>query len=200
MAVTGTFATDHLVADYTEEAFERAGLSQLTLTQEHTLSIRRSMNFIFSSWATKGAFQWKFVQHTHTPTAIGETQFNLPEGTIGIETMVVRRQGTDTEMYAISRSDYLIIHDKNITDQLVMDLWVQINDAGSPTNTLDIPFRFQDAFAAELAKRIAQKYNGPRLADLKVEARDAFRDARGDDRDKSPMVLTVNYERTRGRR
>ncbi len=136
-------------------------------------------------------------------------------------------------MYPISRSDYLIIHDKaltgrpdryfvdrrrdtpgdsnpprvfywlageNNTDQIIMNVWKQIQDPGNAQNTIDIPFRFQEAFVAALAAKIAQKYSPERFPDLVTEAELLFREADDEDADTAPMVISVNYDRFYGRR
>jgi len=120
MSVTGTYILDPVLADYTDEAVERAGLDLQEITGQHLISIRRSVGFVLSRWSNKGGRQWTFEQVDHLTTA-GEIEFDLPVGTIQVQTAVLRRstgQGgivvTDTEMYPISRSDYLIIHDKNL--------------------------------------------------------------------------------------
>ena len=231
MASTGTFGINPNLAGYVDEACERAGLDLTEITGQHIISIRRSMGFVFSRWASLGHRQWKFSQTTRTPAAIGEVEFDLPEGTIEVQTVVLRRNGVDTEMYSISRSDYLILHDKNLTgrpdryfvdrrrgdestnrvrmfywlaaenttDQIVVDLWLQPEDPGVAINTPDLPFRFQDVFAADIAMRVAQKYKPERYQELKVEAKEAWREAHDEDRDTAPLVVSANYSRLHGR-
>ncbi len=232
MSVTGTYITDPILAEYTDEAVERAGLDLQEITAQHLVSIRRSVGFVLSRWANKGGRQWTFEQFVHLTTS-GEVEFDLPVGTIQVQTAVLRRQGTDTEMYPISRSDYLIIHDKNLvgrpdryfvdrrrdtpsganpvrilywlaaendTDEIIMDVWKQIQDPGNAQNTIDIPFRFQEPFVAALAAKIAQKWKPERFADLVTESEVLFREADDEDADTAPMVISVNYDRFYGRR
>jgi hypothetical protein len=232
MSVTGTYILDPVLADYTDEAVERAGLDLQEITAQHLISIRRSVGFVLSRWSNKGGRQWTFEQVVHTTTT-DEVVFDLPVGTIQVQTAVLRRQGTDTEMYPISRSDYLIIHDKalrgrpdryfvdrrrdtpsgmnppqafywlaaeNDTDEIVMDVWKQIQDPGNAQNTIDIPFRYQEAFVAALAAKIAQKYNPARFVDLVTESEVLFKEADDEDADTAPMVISVNYDRFYGRR
>lgn len=233
MASTGTYLTDPNLATYTDEAVERAGLDLQEIGTQHIISIRRSIGFILSRWSNKGIRQWTFEQVTHAPAAAGETVFDLPVGTIDVQTVVLRRDGVDTEMYPISRSDYLIIHDKNLlgrpdryfvdrrrdtpndsnqvqmfywlaaentTDRIIVNLYKQIQDSGNAQNTLDIPFRFQEAFVSALAARIAQKYNSVRYEALRVEAEAFFDEADNEDQESAPLVISVNYDRFYGRR
>lgn len=238
MATTGTFITDPNLATYGDEAFERAGVDQQEVGSEHVISLRRSVGFILSRWSNKGHRQWKFTQIQHT-TAIDENVFDLPEGTIDVQSVVLRRfvgtgvDGVDTEMYPISRSDYLIIHDKTLTgrpdryfidrrrdtpgdsvppqmfywlsgentsDIIIANVYGQIEDTGSASNTLDIPFRFQEAFVSDLAARMAQKYKPEKYAGLRAEAEVYWKEADDEDHESAPMVISVNYDRFYGRR
>jgi len=232
MASTGTFITDPVLAGYTDEAVERAGLDLQEIGAQHLISIRRSIGFVLSRWSNKGHRQWTFEQVNH-PTVISENVFDLPAGTIQVQTAVLRRNGVDTEMYPISREDYLIIHDKNLsgrpdryfvdrrvdtpssaeppqffywlsgentTDAIILNVWKQIEDPGNAQNTLNIPFRFQEAFVAALAAKIAQKYKPERFVDLVTESEVLFKEADDEDADTAPMVLSVNYDRFYGRR
>jgi len=232
MSVTGTYITDPVLADYTDEAAERAGLDLQEITGQHLISIRRSVGFVLSRWSNRGGRQWTFEQVVH-PTVVDETVFDLPVGTIQVQTAVLRRDSTDTEMYPISRSDYLIIHDKaligrpdryfidrrrdtpsaanppqmfyrlaaeNNTDEIVVNVWKQVQDPGNAQNTIDIPFRFQEAFVAALAAKIAQKYAPDRFVGLVTESEVLFKEADDEDADTAPMVISVNYDRFYGRR
>ena len=232
MATTGTFITDPNLAGYADEAVERAGLDLQEIVAQHIISIRRSVGFILSRWSNKGHRQWKFTQTQHT-TAVDENVFDLPAGTIDVQTVVLRRNGVDTEMYPISREDYLIIHDKtlkgrpdryfidrrrdtpgdsvpmqmfywlsgeNVTDIIIFNSYGQVEDPGNAQNTLDIPFRFQEAFVADLAARVAQKYKPEKYTELRTEAEVYFKEADDEDHDSAPMVLSVNYDRFYGRR
>ena len=114
MATTGTYITDPELAEYTDEAAERAGLDLQEITTQHLISIRRSVGFVLSRWSNKGHRQWTFQQLVHD-VAVSENVFDLPVATIQVQTVVLRRNGVDTEMYPISREDYLIIHDKTLT-------------------------------------------------------------------------------------
>lgn len=232
MATTGTYITDPNLAAYADEAVERAGLDLQEIGAQHLISIRRSAGFVLSRWSNKGHRQWTFEQVDHT-VAVDENVFDLPEGTIDVQTVVLRRNGVDTEMYPISRSDYLIIHDKtlrgrpdryfidrrrdtpgdlvppqmfywlsgeNTSDRIIANVYKQIQDQGNAQNTLDIPFRFQEAFVSALAARISQKYTPDRYTELRMEAEEFFREAKHEDAESAPMVISVNYDRFYGRR
>ena len=226
MATTGTFITDPKLAEYADEAVERAKVDPQSIVGEHIMSIRRSVGFILSRWANKGIRQWKFAEVQHTCASVGEKVFDLPAGTIDVTTVVLRRNSRDTQMTPMSRSDYQLIHDKNLTgrpdryfidrrrdtpddsvppqmfywlaaenttDIIVAQVYKQVEDPGVAQNTLDIPFRFQEAFVAELAAKVAQKYNKSEYADLRTEAEAVFKEAKDEDREKAPLYITVGY-------
>lgn len=232
MTTTATFLQDPNLAAFADEAIERAGLDLQEIGGQHLISIRRSAGLMLSSWANRGHRQWKFTQIAHNPAVIGENVFDLPTGTIFVQTAVLRRDDTDTEMYLISREDYLILHDKTLlgrpdryhidrrrdteagtlprmfywqaaertSDQIVFNAYLQIEDPGNAQNTLDVPFRFQEAFAADLAARIAQKWKPERFVELKQIAELEWNLAKDEDRDPAPLVITVAYDRFYGRR
>ena len=230
MASTSSFLFDPNLATIADEAVERAGLNLQEITGEHIISIRRSAGFMLSSWANRGHRQWTFEQIEHTVVP-GEVSFDLPVGSIEVQNAVVRRNGVDTEIYPISREDYLILHDKNLigrpdryfidrrrdtdgtnrvqvffwlagensTDIISMNVYKQIQDVGNPQNTLDIPFRFQEAFVAELAAKVALKWNEAKWEALQTLASDEWTLAHDEDRDTAPFVMSANYSRLHGR-
>ncbi len=232
MATTGTFITDPNLAAYTSEAAERGGLDPKAIESDHIISIRRSVGFLLSRWSNLGVRQWTFTQDLHT-VSVDESEFDLPVGTIDVQMVVLRRNGVDTQMYPVSREDYLLLHDKsltgrpdryfidrrrgtpgdsvpvqmfywlsgeNTTDVIVSDVYRQIEDGGNAQNTLDIPFRFQEAFVADLSARVAQKYKPEKWAGLLAVADAMFKEAKDEDRDAAPLVISVNYDRFYGRR
>lgn len=230
MASTGTFLFDPNLATITDEAVERAGLDLQEIVGEHIISIRRSAGFMLSSWSNRGHRQWTFEQIQETVT-VGQVEFDLPVGTIEVQSAVVRRNGVDTEIYPISREDYLVLHDKNLTgrpdryfvdrrrdtdgtnrvraffwlagenttDIIIMNVYKQIQDVGNAQNTLDIPFRFQEAFVSELAARVALKYKPENYDRLKALSMDEWDLASDEDRDTAPFVVSANYSRLHGR-
>jgi hypothetical protein len=113
MATSGSRVFNPALVQHVEEAAERAGLNPQALTAEHIISLRRSMGFIFSSWANRGFRQWTFNTFTETMT-VGLQTFDLPAGALDVQTVFLRRNGIDTEMIPISREDYWLIPDKDM--------------------------------------------------------------------------------------
>ena len=88
---------------------------------------------------------------------------------------------------------------ENDTDIIIMNVYKQVQDVGNAQNTLDIPFRFQEAFVAELAARVALKYNEAKWEALQTLANHEWTLAHDEDRDTAPLVVSANYSRLHGR-
>lgn len=113
MTTSATYGFNPNLASFIDEAVENAGLQPQEINGDHILSIRRSMGFAFAKWANKGHREWKFQQLVHTVTD-GESAFNLPKGTIDVQTVILRRADRDTGLIPASRSDYTLLADKTI--------------------------------------------------------------------------------------
>lgn len=114
MTTTGTFLFDPEFESLLSEAFERAGVDPADMTTRHTLSAARSAQLMTADWLTRGVKQWTLVKYT-LPFVEGQVSYVLPAGAWGIFHATIKNvQGTEREMYPISRSDYNAIHDKTI--------------------------------------------------------------------------------------
>ena len=135
--------------------------------------------------------------------------------------VVVRRSTTDLSMSRISRDTYLAIPNKtttgrptqffldrqitpnlkiwpapeNSTDVIHYDALTRIQDADSPTNTMEVPFRFYPCLTAGLAYYISMKKAPDRIQLLKSVYEEEFERAMGEDRDRSSFTVTpqLNY-------
>jgi len=220
MAVSGSKDFELDVADYVEEAFERCGKEMRTGYDLKTA--KRSMNLLFADWANRGLNQWTIQQVTTTLTQ-GDADLTLSADTIDILSVVVRRDNTDYGIQRLSRDDYINIPNKtqqarpsqwfldrqitpvlklwpvpeNSTDQIVYDRLVRLDDADSPTNTIQIPFRFYPALAAGLAYYIAIKKAPDRIPVLKALYEEEMQRAMDEDRDRASfnVVPSLAYSR-----
>jgi hypothetical protein len=115
VATTGTYTFDPQIAEVIDEAFERGALTDpKDVGQRHLDSFFRSLKLMLNSeWSNIGIRRW-MIQQAQEPMTVGKGDFRLPIGAIDIIGAVLRRSTTDTEMYSISRDDYLTIPDKNI--------------------------------------------------------------------------------------
>ncbi len=218
-----TFSPD--VAEMASEAWERLGIEPETLTARHARSTRRSLNFMFSGWATKGFKQpWITVQ-TFTLT-LGQINVPLASPAIDVFHAYLTRTGYDTEMYAIGRADYEAIPNKaqtgrptmyfpdystennngaptlkiwqasqNATDVLNVSCLNRYQDAGQSNNGLFLPWVWYEACAAGLAAALAVKWKPEKLAVLAPLAGQAFLDAQSATREKGATRFRVRMGR-----
>lgn len=115
MAVSGTFTFNPQLADHIDEAFERCGIDPAELKARHIRSATRSANLMFSEWQNFGYKQYTLEFLSQTLTSVGQVSFQLPVGGLDIFHATLKRDGRESEMYPISRSDYNALHDKALT-------------------------------------------------------------------------------------
>lgn len=240
MSTTNTYLFDPQMASVIDEAFERGALMDpKDIGQRHLDSFFRSLKLMLNSeWSNLGVRRWMIQQATEVMT-VGKESFRLPIGAIDICGAVLRRGNTDTEMYAISRQDYLVIADKtingrpdryyvdrlagnfsstlsnktvkiwqrgsNTTDEIVYDYFRQIQDAGNPKNTVQIPPNAQAALNCGMAAYMAEKFKPERFELLMVRYRGpdwarpertiggALGELLMEDREKSDMDISVDF-------
>jgi hypothetical protein len=207
---TKTFTLD--VADLIEEAFERIG--QEVTTGYDAKTARRSLNLMLSEWANRGVHLWTVRQQT-MPLVQGVAQYNMAASVVDILDMVLRRDGVDIDMNRISRTGYLnfpkkdqegrpsqFFFDRQIapvlnlwqtpdrsTDEVVFYAVNRIDDAGSFTNTIEVPFRFYPALVAGLAYYLAVKRDPMRVQILKPIYEEEMARAVSEDTDRVPLRL-----------
>lgn len=135
MATTGTYTYDPQIVEVIDEAFERGALMDpKDVGQRHLESFFRSLKLMLNSeWQNIGIRRWMIQQATEAMT-VGKGDFRLPIGAIDVIGMVLRRDTADTEMYAISRDDYLAIPTKTINGRPDR-YWVD-RQAGNFSSTL----------------------------------------------------------------
>lgn len=192
MPSSNTFTYQPPMRELFDEVVETAGIDPSTVGTSHIKSFVRSLRLmLISEWATLGIRNWMVTEVPHT-VAVAEKQFLLPLGSIDIVEAVLRRPGvgigspTDTEMYAITRNEYLTIANKddqgrpdrywvdrqvsplanywqcgsNTTDQIVYNVFHQNQDVtGSLNDTLGIPVIAYHALVAGLSAKMALKWN-----------------------------------------
>lgn len=194
MPSSGTFTYQPPLAELFDEVIETAGINPSVTGTTHIKSFCRSLRLMLNSeWSTLGIRNWMVAEEIAHTVAVGENFFLLAVGDIDIVEAVLRRPGagltanpTDTEMYAITRNEYLTIANKNdqgrpdrywverlvrpkvhywqagsnTTDQIVYNVFRQNQDvSGSLNDTLGIPTIAYDALTAGMAARMALKWN-----------------------------------------
>lgn len=217
MTTSGTYAFEPTVAEFVDEAFERCGIDPAGLTVRHLRSARRSLNIMFAAWNTRGVKLWTVDEQTQTLTA-SDPSYNAVSATVAILEMFVRRDGVDTPVWPMSRSEYAAIPNKsdeglptrfyfdraqatptitlwsvpeNSTDVIHYFRMRRLQDVGAPSKTLDIPTHWSDALASGLAARLALKFAPDRLRTLEGAAEAAFLLAKEEDRERGDTQMEL---------
>ncbi len=204
-----SFGFDPTVAEFMDEAFERAGVDPKIIGIDHIRSSRRSMNLMFSDWATRGRKLWALDQVTVDCVA-DQATYSLDVGTMGIAGMVVRRSSTDTPVNPMDRDSYLRIPNKtqtglpcmywfdrdraaqrlviwpaaeNSTDDLIFYRIRRLEDVNTARQTVDLAYHWFEAFASGLAWRLALKFNPTKVPVLKAFADESFKAAYDNERE-----------------
>jgi hypothetical protein len=223
MTTSGTYVFDPEIAEVCDEAFERCGVDPTALINKHVISARRSLSYVFTTWATRGITLWTVAQNT-TPLVNGNAAYSVPQGAIAILDAVVRDpSGIDTVITPISRTEYFaksnkviagvpnefwyeriiapIVHTYPVINtagySLIYNYIRQIQDPGAASNTLGIPAMWQEAIVAALAAKLAEKYSPEREAALLSKAEQRFKEARQEDRERHETEFVC--EKYRGR-
>lgn len=219
MASSATYVFNPRVAEFIDEAFERCDVDPATLTERHMESARRSLNFLLSYWATCGVNEYMIESTTHTTTT-AEKNFSLPDGALDVLHATLKRNDVETEMLPITRETYMGLHDKDIqgrptqywvdksdmtlyywqaaendTDVITYQLFRRNEDAGSPRNTLDIPYSFFEALAAGLAWKLSEKFARQETDRLEIRAERALKFARIENRERADTRILVSLKR-----
>lgn len=219
MATSGTTVFDMDVAEMVEEAFERCGSQARTGYDFRTA--RRSLNLLFLEWANAGVNMWTIdeqetplVNGTGTYLLPADTidimdavvrrgtgtgQADLPLGRVSFSTYASMpnklSQGLPTLMKIDRHSppSVTLWPVPQVTTPMVLVYWRlrRIEDAGSGTNTVDMPFRFMPAAIAGLAYKLSFKVpeGAARQAVLKAEYAEAWDMASGEDRERATLRL-----------
>lgn len=220
MTTSGTYAFNPANADLVLEAFERIGKRVNQLDVNMLRSAARSAGFVCADWSNKGINLWE-VSTTTVALVASTATYTLNANVIQVLSLYVTVDGIDTMLYPIGRDDYAAISDKaseakptsywfNRTSTPSLTFW-QVPDqaytvtayvmtrqqdfAATMNQTADVPYRFLDAFAADLAGQLAVKYAPDRAMALIQLAEKKLRDARAEDRELAPISITPDFSR-----
>lgn len=194
MADSGIFSQFNPdLAEFIEEAFERAGMAPQDIGAAHIKSAKRSISFMVNSeWQLLGFRQW-MITRAQYQTTTGLATFAMPAGAIDIFDAVLIRNTYATPINRMSRSEYLEIPNKTMTgrpDRYFVDRQAEGNTVtvwrspenntdiidyyyfrqmarpGRMSNTLQMPPHASAAFVSGLAARLAEKFTKDAFAGL----------------------------------
>ena len=213
--------------DYVLEAFDRCGIRPAEITRERMSSCRRSFNLEMQTFSIRTEVNLWAVELVSIPLTQGVANYTLNANTISVLDVYINDGSTDNYMTPMSRTEYAMIAQKTVqakpttywfnrqSPAPIMTLW-QVPD-GNATYTLnmfvlrqlqdinmlgsetpDVPYRYQDALCAGVAKRLALKFAPEKFSLLKVEANEAYELAEVEDQEDADMNVAPflnNYYR-----
>lgn len=235
MATSGDYLFNPDLAEMVDEALERCRIDPAKITSRHISSARRSMRFMLADWATKEYHNFRIQRQSFTLVQgqseyVAGTDFDITDvAVIDIINVVLRRDGVDTPVNFMPRSELINIPEKttegradrvfvdkkrdgitltfwtvpeNSTDEIHFDAVLKFQDSNTAADNADIPWYMYDAFAYGLSFRLAEKFAPPELeASLYTKAENAFRTGSNASRERGDVriVPTSGSRRRRGR-
>lgn len=221
MATSGTTTFNPDIIEIIEEAYERAGM-QLR-TGYHLKSARRSIDLLMLEWGNKGLNLWTVEEQTQALTASDGDYTLPSDTVDVIEAVIRTGTGASQADYTIERISVAtwahtvnkastgrpLQYWVNRTSPPVLNLWPvpdasqsytlvywrlrQMEEAGTATNTLDMPARFLPALISGLAFHLALKSPDPQVRAqspaLKQMYDQDFMLAADEDRDRSSFYM-----------
>lgn len=173
------------LGEFVINAFGRIGVRPSEITQSHMFNARLSANFILSEWANMTPNLWE-VGLQSMPLLQGIGTYSVPAETVMILDMYVNWGGVDHYIYPISRTEYASYAQKQTQsppnvywyDRLISQTvtFYPVPDGNGPyvANfyavrqtqdavlqnglTVEIPYRFCDAYCAGLAWKLSEIY------------------------------------------
>lgn len=217
MTTSGTTDFNLNFAEIAEEAFERAGREMRSGYDLRTA--RRSMNLMLLEWANRGINLWTIEQGVIPLVTGVATYSLPADTIDLLEHVIRTGSGTtqaDLNITRISVSTYATIPNKNVSGRPIqlkvnrqiapeVTVWPvpdnsqpytlvywrlrRMDDAGTGTNTQDVPFRFLPVVVAGLAYYLAMKMpeGAPKIDLLKQEYEAQWGLASGEDREKAAV-------------
>lgn len=218
---TYAFGTSEQI-DIIDEAYERIGRNPASITSQDQLSATRSLNYLFSDWANNGPNLWEVDLVTLPLVAGQKEYTLDPQTVYILQVYTRTLSGgqsQDLMIQGISRAEYAAIPQKSQTGERPTQFYFQRTitpslflwpvprdnsvtlyyyrmkiqqDAGSPTDSLDIPNRWMEAIASGLAAKLAVKFAPDRLVTLQQMADAAYSRAIAEDRERVPLRITID--------
>ena len=223
MTTSGTYNFNPTLGEITLNAFARCGIRRTALVQEHMQDARMETNLMLSNWSNRGVNLWEVDLQTVPLIQGQSTYSVPSNTIMMLDAYISTGSGQSTYdrvILPISRTEYAYTPNKNNQapptvfwfDRLInptITLWPipddstvtlkyyvvkQIQDANfTGGQTLDLPYRWLDAFANGMAYRLARIWNKPISPQLKIEADESYKIAADQDTEYvsyyiSPMI------------
>lgn len=214
-----TYGYQPALGQFVLTAFGRIGIRPTEITQTHMMNAREAANLVLSEWSSIQPNLWSVGLQT-VPLIEGTATYSVPAEIVMVLDCYLSYGTPTTDRYLnpISRTDYATYPDKTTQgppnvywfDRLVsptVTLW-PVPDSGGPYVlkyysvrqnqdavlasglTVEIPYRFFDAFVAALAWRLAEIYAPAIEARMQAKMERAWEIAARQDQENVPLFLT----------
>jgi hypothetical protein len=223
LATSGTYAFNPALSDAVLNAFARVGLARTALTAEHLRNAADEANYLLVEWSNKQPLLWTSETQT-LALAAGTATYALSAQTVMVLIAYLRTgsgQATNDKLIGpVSTVEYESIPSKllqaeptlfwfNRQTTPAVTLWPtpdagytliartvrQVQDANLPSGvTMEVPYRFLDAFAAGLAARLARNYAPTLEAERKKDAAEAWLIAANQDVENVPIYIVPGLD------
>lgn len=219
MTSTSTYNFNPATANLVLNAFGRIGIRRSELTAEHMADADNECNLVQIDIANRNPNFWSREVYEQVLTA-DDSDYTLPARLMAIQAAYINNSESemDTIIWPLSGAEYAALPNKTQTGvptsyfyartiTPTITLWPVPDDAATYTlrlavfsqledaslaagATLDMPYRFLDAFVAKLAHRLSRIYK-PDLEDKrKMDAEDAWAVAAREDQEDVPIMIS----------
>lgn len=202
MTTSGTYAFNPSLGEIVLYAYQNIGVRPTAVLQEHMESARVAANMMLSRWSNQGVNLWA-VDLVTVPLVAGQSTYAVEGNTVMVlDAYTTTSSGIDRVIMPISRTEYASYPNKSQQgfptsywyDRLVsptMTLWPvpdgssatilkyyrvrQVQDANLQNGqTVEIPYRWLEAFADGLAYRLARIWQPQMAVALKGQADESY--------------------------
>ncbi len=202
MTTSGTYTFNPSLGEIVLYAYNNIGVRSTSVLQEHMESARMATNMMLSRWSNQGVNLWA-VDLVTVPLVAGQSTYAVEGNTVMVlDAYTTTDSGIDRVIMPISRTEYASYPNKAQQgfptsywyDRLVsptITLWPvpdgssatilkyyrvrQVQDANLQNGqTVEIPYRWLEAFADGLAYRLARIWQPQMAVALKGQADESY--------------------------
>ncbi len=229
MATSGVRTFTPQFADLMTEAFSRVQIRPANVTQEHIDNAIMSANLLLTEFSNRAVNQYQLVQQSvalvdgtasyNLPAGTVDVWHAVvrkddqdtpvwPMSRSDYHSMPNKDNEGRPFAYFADRSGapdatrtitLWPVPDGTSADTLELWLWREAETVVKVNETFGVGRPWFDAYAAGLAKRLARKYAPSLMAELTMEAEEAFMFAKAGDRERAPTRLRMSGYISRGR-
>jgi hypothetical protein len=215
MTTSSTWNFDPSLGEIIVQAFGRIGIRRTELLASHMNDGRMAANLVLSEWSNRQPNLWT-AELISVPLTTGISTYACSSPVVQITDMYVNNTASDYILTSISRSEYAAIPNKTLQSQPTqfwfnrqidpyITFWPVPNSTSYTANywcvkqfedadlanglTVDLPYRFFDAFVAAIAWRLSDTYRPELSSKMAQEAERAWQIAATQDVENVPLHI-----------